>query len=294
MAVKERQGMVVKGHPHLSISRQCNLLALNRSSLYYQPRPIHTDWDEPIKREIELIMTDTPYYGSRKVSAHFKEGGIRIGRRRCRRLLTEMNLKAVQPKTFRAKKRGKASYPYLLENLVITEPNQAWGVDITYIPTRYGWTYLIAIMDLFSRMILGWRLSGTMEVGPCVELLRETVRLHGSPHILNQDQGSQFTSKEWTETAEGFGMRMSMAGKGCCYDNIIVERGWRSLKQEEVYLNDYVTLADARNSIGRYIEQYNHVRLHQALGYKTPASLYQAGGLWQTKKPGHQEKAICV
>jgi putative transposase len=171
------------------------------------------------------------------------------------------------------KRQESKVYPYLLENLVITKPNQVWGTDISYIPTRYGWTYLMAIMDLHSRMILGWKLSATLEVGPCVQLLKETVAKYGAPDILNQDQGSQYTSREWTETVEGYGIRMSMAGKGRCYDNIRVERGWRSLKQEEVYLKDYVTLKDARENIGQYFDQYNHVRLHQALGYRTPASV---------------------
>jgi len=283
MEVKKRQGVVEQDHPSLSISRQCRLLAINRSSLYYQKHECKDgSWDKLIMEEIERIMTEFPYYGSRKVTAHFHAKGIRIGRRWVTRLLRQMGLRATQPRKFRAgKKKEHAVYPYLLENLVITGPNQVWGTDITYIPTRYGWVYLTAIMDLYSRMILGWRLSGTLEAAPCIQLLKDTIAQYGAPDILNQDQGSQFTSTDWITTAQSFNIKLSMAGKGRCYDNIHVERGWRSLKQEEVYLKEYVSLGDARQNIGRYIQQYNYSRLHQALGYQTPARVYQAGHLWK-------------
>lgn len=295
MSVSQRRGMVNKDNPLLSLSRQCDLLALNRSTFYYKPRSDDKGWDAAIKEEIEQIMTELPYYGSRKVSVDLKGKGILVGRRRATRLLREMGLRATQPRKFKACKRQESRvYPYLLGNLVITQPNQVWGTDISYIPTRYGWTYLMAIMDLHSRMILGWKLSSTLEVAPCVQLLKETVAKYGKPGIMNQDQGSQYTSREWTETVEGYGIRMSMAGKGRCYDNIHVERGWRSLKQEEVYLNDYVTLKDARESIGLYIEQYNHVRRHQGLGYQTPASVYANANPWKTRRPRHQEQLFCV
>jgi putative transposase len=289
MEVKQRQRMVDKHHPQLSISRQCKLLALNRSSLYYPPQSSHSDWDEPLKQEILQIMIEFPYYGSRKVSAHLRSKGLRIGRRRATRLLRQMGLKATQPKKRKGgQRKNHPVHPYLLENLVITGPNQVWGTDITYIPTRFGWVYLMAIMDLYSRMILGWRVNGSLEAAPCVQLLKDTVAQYGKPTTVNQDQGSQFTSHDWLDTLKQLGILISMAGKGRCYDNIRVERGWRSLKQEEVYLKEYTTLADAKENIGLYIQQYNHKRLHQALGYKIPASVYHDGGLWKPMAPGNQ------
>lgn len=298
MEVRQRQGVVDKHHLEISISRQCELLSINRSSLYHQPQSSHFDWDEPLKQEIRLIMLEFPYYGSRKVTAHLHAKGIRVGRRRITRLLRSMGLKAIQPKKWKGgKRKDHPVHPYRLENLVITGSNQVWGTDITYIPTRYGWVYLVAIMDLYSRMILGWRLSGTLEAEPCIQLLKETVAQYGPPQILNQDQGSQFTSQNWLNTAESFGILISMASKGRCYDNIHVERGWRSLKQEEVYLKEYHSLGDARMNIARYIQQYNHHRLHQALGYKTPASAYSAGSLWNQSTPGKEVKTdslLCV
>lgn len=257
--------------------------------------------DESLKQEIERIMTEFPYYGSRKVAAHFRNQGIRAGRRRVVRLLQAMNLKAAQPRKRRSGKRSEHPVrPYLLENLVITAPNQVWSTDITYIPTRHGWVYLIALMDLFSRMILGWRLSGSLDAEPCVRLLKDTVMQYGPPTILNQDQGSQFTSLEWINTADTLGILVSMAGRGRCYDNIHIERGWKSLKQEEVYLKEYDNLGDARMNIAQYIRQYNHQRLHQALGYRTPASIYHSGGIWtpstseSPRNQGDQELLICV
>jgi len=196
-----------------------------------------------------------------------------------------MGLRATQPRKKKGNKRKEHEvYPYLLDNLVITAPNQVWSTDITYIPTRYGWVYLVAILDLFSRKVLGWRLSATLEAAPCVELLETMIEKYGPPEILNQDQGSQYTSNDWIALAKRHGILLSMAGKGCCYDNIHMERFWRSLKQEEVYLTEYVTLKDARQGISLYIEQYNTKRLHQHLGYKTPEELFKNGSIWKNEK----------
>ena len=288
MAVDSRRSRVEKDHPALSISRQCALLGVNRSSLYYKVKAVAPDADKPVMDAMDRIMTEFPYYGSRKVTASLRNQGVRIGRSRVRRLLQRMGLRATQPRKWKGGKRPEHPiYPYLLENLVVTGPNQVWCTDITYIPTRYGWVYLVAILDLYSRMILGWRLSATLEAAPCVQLLKETVARYGPPDILNQDRGSQYTSKEWLETALGYGIRLSMAGKGHCYHNIHMERCWRSVKQEEVYITEYVTLADARQGIGRYIHQYNQARLHQALGNKTPAGVYHAGSGWSRPNPGN-------
>lgn len=298
MAVKQRQGLVKRNHPELSVSRQCRLLSLNRSSLYYQPVRKEASMDQPFKQEIELIMTEFPYYGSRKVAAHIKKSGILIGRRRTIRLLREMNLKAVQPKKRRCGKRIEHPVrPYLLKNLVVTAPNQVWGTDITYIQTLHGRSYLIALIDWFSRMILGWKLTHSLDARPCVQLLKETIERYGAPQIMNHDQGVQFTSQDWINTADSNGILVSMSGKGRCYDNIRTERTWRSLKQEEVYLKDYLNHADARVNIEQYIRQYNYQRLHQALGYRTPASIYHSGGLWTPRNQGNQENqglVLCV
>jgi len=282
MEVIKRQELVNKEHSQLSISHQCLMLGLNRSSLYYKPRP--NNEDKRIMDMIDRIMTEYPYYGSRKVTATLQKEGIRIGRDRVRRLLETMGLCAVQPKKRKCSRRIEhAIYPYLLENLVITAPNQVWCTDISYIPTRYGWVYLIAILDLYSRKILGWRLSSTMEAAPCVSLLQFTITRYGAPHILNSDQGVQFTSQAWVDVAEQNNILLSMAGKGRCFDNIHMERFWRSLKQEEVYLTEYVTLKDAKDGISAYIQQYNDKRIHQCLSYQTPSSVYTTGGLWSNE-----------
>ena len=233
---------------------------------------------------IDRIMTEFPYYGSRKVTEALRqpEYGFTIGRERVLKLLRRMGLRATQPRQKKGGKRQEhAVYPYLLDNLVVTGPHQVWCTDISYIPTRYGWVYLVAILDLFSRKILGWQLSATLEAAPCIQLLKDLIEKYGAPGILNHDQGVQYTCTDWIALALSEGIRLSMAGKGRCYDNIHMERFWRSLKQEEVYLTEYVTLKDARQGFRQYIQQYNHRRLHQNLDYQTPDQVFEKGSIWK-------------
>lgn len=286
-----------RDHPGLSVSHQCRLLDVNRSTLAYKP-VVADIRDKPIMDAIDRIMTEFPYYGSRKVTEALRkpEYGFRIGRERVLKLLRGMGLRAAQPRQKKGGKRQEhAVYPYLLDNLVVTGANQVWCTDISYIPTRYGWVYLVAILDLFSRKILGWQLSATLEAAPCIQLLKELIEKYGAPRILNQDQGVQYTCNEWIALALSQGTTLSMAGKGRCHDNIHMERFWRSLKQEEVYLTEYVTLKDAREGIGQYIQQYNHRRLHQNLGYKTPEEVFKEGSVWKNgEKRIEDHSLLCV
>lgn len=286
MEVAQRLCWVDKAHSKLSISRQCQLLAVNRSRVYYQSQSKQAERDKPLLDAIDRIMTEFPYMGSRKVTIRLQKEGHSACRQHVQRLLQQLGLRAVQPKKrWKSQKIETPVVPYLLENLVVTAPNQVWCTDITYIPTQYGWGYLTAILDRFSRKILGWRLSNTLEAAPCVALLKETIARYGPPDILNSDQGSQYTSHVWTKAAQAYNIQLSMAGKGRCYDNIHMERFWRSLKQEEVYLQDYRTLAEARNGIARYIQQYNQSRPHQSLLGRTPDHVYSRQDVWVPRHP---------
>jgi len=298
MEVEKRLAWIKQGQPELSISRQCQLLKVNRSRVYYRSQSKQVERDKPLLDAIDRIMTESPFLGSRKVTYLLQDEGHSTCRQRAQRLLRQLGLRAVQPKKrWKGKVAEKPAYPYLLENLVVTAPNQVWCTDITYIPTRFGWGYLAAILDRYSRKILGWRLSNTLEAAPCVALLKETITRYGPPGILNSDKGSQYTSQAWILEAERHGIQISMAGKGRCYDNIHMERFWRSLKQEEVYLKDYQSLAEARNGIALYIQQYNHKRPHQSLLGRTPASVYHAPGSWTSQEEGQEvrmEKSLML
>ena len=282
MQVSQRRALVQKAQPTLSISRQCELLALNRSSLYYQSQSQRHHQDAPVLERIRRIMVDFPFYGSRKVTETLKQQGLVIGRNRVRRLLCQLNLQALRPKPARGfKRQSSVQFPYLLDNLVLTQPNQVWVSDITYIPTHYGWAYLAVIMDRYSRKVLGHCVSSSLEAWPVVELFKRTIRRYGAPYFINTDQGSQYTSQDWLQVAKDHGIQVSMAGKGRCYDNIHMERFFRSLKQEAVYLNEYPTLKDARQGIQRYIQTYNDRRLHASLNYQTPTQVYSRRSLFR-------------
>jgi putative transposase len=295
MEVEKRLSWVNKAHSKLSISRQCQLLKLNRSRVYYRSQSRQIEREKPLLDAIDQIMTESPFLGSRKITYLLQEQKHSACRQRVKRLLRQLGLRAVQPKK---RWKGKVSetpvVPYLLENLVVTAPNQVWCTDITYIPTQYGWGYLTAILDRFSRKILGWRLSNTLEAAPCVNLLKETIARYGTPMILNSDQGSQYTSQAWVETAKANQIQLSMAGKGRCYDNIHMERFWRSLKQEEVYLKDYQTLQDARDGIGHYLHLYNHKRPHQSLLGQTPTNVYHGSGRWSQETQETKRKSFML
>jgi putative transposase len=259
----------------ISVKRQCNLLSVNRSSFYYQPVGI-SELELTLMKLIDRQYLETPFYGSRKVTEELKREGYAVNRKRIRRLMQIMGLQAIyrRPRTSPPGK-GNKIYPYLLKGLKIDRPNQAWAADITYIPMEKGFLYLVAIIDLYSRFILSWRLSNSMETGFCVEALKEALQ-KGTPEIFNTDQGSQFTSDEFVSILAGKGIRVSMDSVGRYTDNIFVERFWRTLKYEEVYLKAYQDAIEARRELTKYIAFYNLERPHQALRYKTPAEEYYA------------------
>jgi putative transposase len=266
--------MITPEHPALSISRQCDLVGLNRSTWYYRAAPEGVG-DLALKALIDRIFTDTPYFGSRKMAAALYRQGHQVNRKRVRRLMREMGLQVIWRKPNTSKPHPEHRiYPYLLRRLTIDRPNQVWATDISFIPMPRGHLYLVAVMDWYSRKVLAWRLSNTMHTDFCIEALREALARYGRPDIFNSDQGSQFTSDEFTAVLIDAGVRISMDGKGRCMDNVFVERLWRSLKYENVYLHAYATGSEARRGIGSWIDGYNGRRPHQALGYRTPNEVY--------------------
>jgi len=264
---------VDRQHPSLSIVRQCRLLDISRSGLYYQPIGISEE-DLTLMKLIDHQYLATPFYGARKIAAWLKSQGQRVNRKRVRRLMRIMGLNAIyrHPRTS-VPTPGHKIYPYLLSGLKITRPNQVWAADITYIPMARGFLYLVAIIDWYSRYVLSWRLSNTLDADFCIEVLEEALT-KGKPDILNTDQGSQFTSEAFTGLLKQHGVRISMDGKGSYNDNLFIERLWRSVKYEEVYLKAYQDGRDARAGLGDYFRFYNTDRPHQALGYRTPAEVF--------------------
>lgn len=267
--------MLEPRHPQLSRRRQCALLGLAWSSLYYQPAPERAE-DLQLMRLLDEQYTATPFYGIRRMTAWLRSRGYAVNHKRVGRLLRQMGLEAIYPKP-RLSQPGAdhVIYPYLLRGVSVTRVNQVWSTDITYVRLAGGYVYLVAVMDWFSRYVLSWAVSITMDVAFCVEALEQAIR-HGQPEIFNTDQGAQFTSLAFTERLKKGGMRISMDGRGRALDNVFVERLWRSVKWEEVYLRDYQSVWDARQSLARYFGFYNEERLHQALGYRTPAAVYLA------------------
>lgn len=271
--MKTRRGYVLRDES-LSIRRQCEILGLNRSGLYYESVGLDPE-DLDLMRCIDKLHLELPFYGSRRIAREFRSQGLVVNRKRVQRLMRIMGLEAIAPKPNTSRPAPEhAVYPYLLRGLSIDRPNQVWAADITYIPLTHGYAYLVAIMDWCSRRVLSWRLSNSLDSEFCVEALEEALRRFGQPEIFNTDQGSQFTAVTFTDALLDRGIKISMDGKGRCIDNVFVERLWRSLKYEDVYLNDYDDLVEARVGIGRYFEFYNNRRQHQTLGYQTPASFY--------------------
>jgi len=266
--------MVERARPALSVRRQCELLRVSRSGLYYEPEP--TDPEQlALMRRIDEIHLKYPFYGSRKVSLELRKEGRDINRKCVQRLMRLMGIEAMAPgPSTSAPHPEHPKYPYLLRGLTVSRVNQVWSTDITYIPMREGFLYLVAIMDWYSRRVLSWRLSNTMDSNFCVTALEEALRRFGKPEIFNSDQGAQFTAEAFTTPLRERGIAISMDGKGRCLDNVFVERLWRSLKYEEVYLHAYDNAAEARAAIGRYLNFYNDERPHQALGYQTPAAFH--------------------
>jgi putative transposase len=253
---------VKQDHPDLSVRRQCSLLSLARSSLYYHPRGESAE-TLTFMEIIDKQFLETPWYGSRQMARHMQREGHKCGRHRVRRLMRLMRLVPIHQEPRTSKKHPEHKiYPYLLKDLTITRPNQVWCTDISYIPMRRGFLYLVAIMDWHSRKVLSWRLSNSMDAGFCIEALKEALAGYGPPEIFNSDQGSQFTSTDFTDVLHGASVKISMDGRGRWIDNRMIERLWRSLKYECVYLNAFETGSEARNGIGAWINYYNERRPH--------------------------------
>jgi putative transposase len=254
----------------LSVREQCRLLGVARSTVYYERRGPSL-WDLAVMRQIDEQYTRAPFYGVERMTASLRRAGMRIGHNRVRRLLRVMGLEALYPKRRLSVPGGLEHriYPYLLRGLRIERPNQVWSADITYIRLSQGFVYLMAVLDWFSRYVLSWSLSTTLEAWFCVQALREALRM-ARPEVFNTDQGSQFTSGEWIEELTKAGVAISMDGRGRVFDNIFTERLWRSVKYEEVYLKDYRDVDEAREGLDGYFKFYNTSRPHQGLGYRTP------------------------
>jgi putative transposase len=268
--------MIEVGHPQLSLRRQCELLGLSRAGLYYRPVGESAE-NLQLMRLIDEAYTERPFYGVRKMTAHLRRRGEAVNVKRVRRLMRLMGLEAIYPKKrLSIAAQGHKRYPYLLRDLTIERSDQVWCADITYLRLRRGFLYLAAVMDWHSRYVLAWELSGSLEADFCLQTLQEAMR-RGTPEIFNTDQGVQFTCEAFTGALEGCGVRISMDGRGRCYDNIFVERLWRTVKYEEVFLRDYADAAQARQGLKAYFRFYNMERTHQALDYRTPAEVYFAG-----------------
>jgi putative transposase len=267
--------MIDRAHD-LPLTRQAEILKLSRSSLYYRARPV-SPADLAVMRRIDELHMDYPFAGSRMLRDLLRGEGIEIGRERVATLMKRMGVEALyrHPNTSKPA-AGHKVYPYLLRDLPVTRPNQVWAMDITYIPMARGFVYLAAVVDWFSRRVLAWRLSITMEVEFCLEAVEEALAKHGNPEIFNTDQGSQFTSSDFTGLLLKHGVAISMDGKGSWRDNVFVERLWRSVKYEEVYLRAYDSVAAARASLGRYLDFYNRKRPHSSLDARTPDRAYFA------------------
>ncbi len=277
MSRGERKALIRRDQPELSLSRQCEILAISRSSFYYAPKG-ESPANLTLMRRIDELFLKYPFYGSRQMVRQLRRDGVRVGRHRVRRLMQLMGLEAIYqaPRTSDPHPSHRV-YPYLLKEMVINRPDQVWCADITYIPVQRGFLYLVAIMDWATRHVLAWRLSNTMDARFCVEALNDALARYGRPEIFNTDQGSQFTSFEFTGVLKDAGVAISMAGRGRCMDNIFIERLWRSLKYEAVYLHELTDGFKAGRVIDEWIGFYNTVRPHSALTGSTPAEAYGVG-----------------
>ena len=266
--------MIDRNHQELSIRKQSQLLLLNRSSLYTEPK-VKDDETELCNRIAE-IYSSYPIYGYRRITAMLNRQGMAINHKRVLRLMREMNLKAIYPGPNTSKKAiGAMIHPYLLSNIVIDRPGKVWQVDITYLRTHNGFMYLTALIDVYSRMVVGWRLSNDLRVESCLLALDDAIAKYDIPAIVNSDQGSQFTSDDWLKRLQAYNIRISMTGKGRCNDNANIERLWRSFKYEGSYLYKWNSVAELKQNIPQWVDWYNCQRPHQALGYQTPLEKYR-------------------
>ncbi len=268
-----KAALIESPHPCIPVIRQCELIGLNRSNYYYEPRPIR-ERDLSLMRRIDEIYTAFPYYGSPKITAELHRQGIIVNHKAIERLMRVMGIQGIIPRRNTSKPHpAHVRYPYLLNGFEINRPNHVWGTDITYVRASGIWFYLVAILDWYSRYVVAWRLSRNMSSNFCSSALNDAL-LVATPDIHNSDQGSQYTAEEYTAILKEHGILISMDGRGRCFDNIFTERLWRSVKYEEVYLHEYGSFQEAEDSLARYFQTYNHRRLHQSLGYKTPAEIY--------------------
>ena len=293
MSLRERRARIDPGHPKLSLSRQCRLLRVSRSSLYHKPKGESEDNRALMRRLDELFMA-YPFYGSRQMVRHLRREGVGVGRHRVRRLMRLMGLEAIYqaPRTSRRHPAHRV-YPYLLKGVAIERPGHVWTADITYIPVQKGFLYLVAVMDWASRRVLSWRLSNPLDARFCTDALTEALERYGRPEIFNTDQGSQFTSQEFTSLLNESGVAISMDGRGRCMDNIFIERLWRSLKYEAVYLHELSDGFQAQKVISRWVAFYNSRRPHSALGGSTPDEVYDRGVLAEPERTAFSLLPLC-
>ena len=289
-SIEHKRALIEPEHPDFSLIRQCELLELNRSTWYYRPAT-ETAENLELMQRIDKLYLRMPFLGSRRIAAKLSQPGREINRKRIQRLMHTMGLEAIHPKprTSRSSPEHKI-YPYLLRNLAVTRPNQVWCADITYIPMPAGFMYLVAIMDWYSRYVIGWRLSNTLDARFCLETLEEALIMN-QPTVFNTDQGVQFTARRFTKRLEDAQVAVSMDGRGRMFDNIFIERLWRSLKYEDVYIKEYATVPALEIGLTHYFDLYNCERPHQALGYATPADYYFADTDMGWGKCGQLKKA---
>lgn len=267
--------MVEADHPELSIAQQCAILGISRSTYYYQPKEAPEDPDLVILEAILEVLKEKPFYGYRRMAKELAY--LHVTRKQIRRIMKKAGLRAIYPGLQLSKPaKGSKKYPYLLRGMNIWLPNQVWATDITYIKLSGGYVYLVAIIDLYSRKILSWQVSNTMDAQFCVSALEEALAKYGVPGIFNTDQGSQFTSDAFVSVLESHGIQISMDGVNRALDNIRVERFWRSLKYEDLYIKDYRTMTELKTGLARYIRFYNSERFHQSLEYETPDVIYES------------------
>lgn len=275
MGVSDRRSLLVPDHLSLSLRKQCELLGISRASVYYQTKPAD-NYNLLLMKLIDEAYTERPTRGVVKMVKYLADRNHHVNHKRVRRLMRQMGLMAVYPKKMNLSKPhpGHKKYPYLLRRLDVIMPNQVWCTDITYIRLYAGFVYLVAVMDWYSRYVLSWKLSNTLDAGFCVEALEDAILYHGKPDIFNTDQGVQFTSEAFTGILLANGIKISMDARGRAFDNIFIERLWRTVKYEEVYLRDYESLRDAKINLEKFFRYYNFERHHQGLDYKKPAEIY--------------------
>jgi putative transposase len=290
MSVERRRQMIEPQHPALSIARQCHLVSISRSSFYYSPTG-ESPLNLVLMRLIDEAFLECPFYGARQMARHLRRLGYTVGRKRVSRLMAKMGLSPIYQKLRTSTPHPQHPvYKYLLRDLVIDRPNQVWCADITYIPMRRGFLYLVAIMDWATRKVLSWRLSNTMEADFCIEALEDALERYGAPDIFNTDQGSQFTSPRFTDILKDAQVRISMDGRGRWMDNVFIERLWRSMKYECVYLHAFETGSELREGLGRWIAYYNARRPHSALNGQTPDEAYHQ--IVPTPSPGRTPETV--